>query len=66
MAALQSYIIQNFGNNKDLASVVTRAKYRLSTDDALYKKQGKNWLQYKFYNQPLIAARATLTLNSAE
>ena len=66
MAALQSYIIQNFGNNKDLASVVTRAKYRLSTDDALYKEQGKNWLQYKFYNQPLIAALSNLEVIQSE
>ncbi len=29
MAALQSYIIQNFGNNKDLASVVERAKEQI-------------------------------------
>ena len=66
MAALQNYIIQNFGNNKDLVSVVERAKERLSTDDALYKKQGKNWLQYKFYNQPLIAALSNLVVIQSE
>ena len=66
MAALQSYIIQNFGNNKDLVSVVERAKERLSTDDNLYKKQGKNWIQYKFYNQPLIAALSNLEVIQSE
>ncbi len=48
MAALQSYIIQNFGNNKDLASVVTRAKERLSTDDALYKNKVKTGYNINF------------------
>lgn len=66
MAALQSYIVQNFGSNKDLISVVDRAKTRLATDDNLYKKQGKDWLQYKFYNQPLIAALSNLEVIQSE
>jgi len=66
MAAVQSYIIKNFSSNKDLKSVVTRARYNLSTDDSKYKKQGKTWLQYKFYNQPLIAALSNLEVIQSE
>jgi hypothetical protein len=30
------------------------------------KKGGKNWFQYKFYNQPLIAALSNLEINESE
>lgn len=66
MAALQSYIVQNFSSNADLKPVVARAKKNLSTDDSKYKKQGKTWLQYKFYNQPLIAALSNLEVIQSE
>lgn len=66
MSALQDYIVQNFASNADLKSVVARAKKNLSTDDSKYKKQGKSWLQYKFYNQPLIAALSNLEVIQSE
>jgi gliding motility-associated protein GldM len=66
MASLQSYIVQNFASNAELKSVVERAKKNLSTDDSKYIKQGKTWLQYKFYNQPLIAALSNLEVIQSE
>ena len=66
MARLKDYIVQNFSSSEDLKSVVNRAKKNLSADDSKYKKQGKTWLQYKFYNQPLIAALSNLEVIQSE
>ena len=66
MASLKDYIVQNFSSSEDLKSVVNRAKKNLSADDSKYKKQGKTWLQYKFYNQPLIAALSNLEVIQSE
>ena len=66
MARLKDYIVQNFSSSEDLKSVVDRAKKNLSADDSKYKKQGKTWLQYKFYNQPLIAALSNLEVIQSE
>lgn len=66
MASLKDYIVQNFSSSEDLKSVVDRAKKNLSADDSKYKKQGKTWLQYKFYNQPLIAALSNLEVIQSE
>ena len=66
MASLKDYIVQNFSSSEDLKSVVNRAKNNLSADDSKYKKQGKTWLQYKFYNQPLIAALSNLEVIQSE
>lgn len=66
MASLKDYIVQNFSSSEDLKSVVNRAKKNLSADDSKYQKQGKTWLQYKFYNQPLIAALSNLEVIQSE
>ena len=66
MASLKDYIVQNFSSSEDLKSVVNRAKKNLSADDSKSKKQGKTWLQYKFYNQPLIAALSNLEVIQSE
>ena len=66
MASLKDYIVQNFSSSEELKSVVNRAKNNLSADDSKYKKQGKTWLQYKFYNQPLIAALSNLEVIQSE
>ncbi len=65
--ALKSYITETFGSNKDMRSVVDRANINLVTE---FKKgetrNGKNWLQYKFYGQPLIAALSNLEVMQSE
>lgn len=66
MTALKDYILQNLSTNAELRSVVERAKKNLSVDNQKYKKQGKTWLQYKFYNQPLIAALSNLEVIQSE
>lgn len=57
--AFKSYINQTFGPNKLMESMVARTNQQMITE---YKKlrNGKNWEQYKFYNQPLIAALSNL------
>src|SRR5690606_25603893 len=67
MAALQTYIAQTFGGNSDMKHVVDRANTTLTTE--LKKEQAiknKNWLQYKFYGQPLIAALSNLEVIQSE
>lgn len=57
--AFKSYINQTFGGNNMMKEVVARTnKQMISEFDK--PKNGKNWLQYKFYNQPLIAALSNL------
>ncbi|WP_234109309.1 MULTISPECIES: type IX secretion system motor protein PorM/GldM [Chryseobacterium] len=57
--AFKTYINQTFGGNKQMKEVVDRTNKQMITEFAK-KKDGKNWLQYKFYNQPLIAALSNL------
>lgn len=59
---LKSFINQTFGTTKELKSVVDRANTRLVTD----KKNGKDWLVYSFYNQPLVAALSNLEVIQSE
>ena len=61
MNALKDFIVQNFGNNPELKSLAVNANKTLISEFPEGKnKQGKTWLQYKFYNQPLIAALSNL------
>ena len=61
MADLKDFIVQNFGNNPELKSLAVNANKTMVSDFAGgQNKQGKTWLQYKFYNQPLIAALSNL------
>lgn len=61
MDDLRKFINQTFGKS-DLKSVVERANARLITD----KKNGKDWLVYSFYNQPLVAALSNLEVVQSE
>ena len=61
MNALKDFIVQNFGNNAELKSLAVNANKTLASEfTGGQNKQGKTWLQYKFYNQPLIAALSNL------
>lgn len=59
IADYQNYVVQTFSSTPGMQSVVARAKKQMTTDLAA-KVENKNWLQYKFYNQPLIAALSNL------
>ncbi len=59
----KSYINQTFGSNPDMKSVVDRTNQQMVTEFSAKDKKmsnNKNWLQYKFYNQPLMAALSNL------
>lgn len=57
--AFKTYINQTFGGNPLMKEMVARTnKQMISEFDK--PRNGKNWLQYKFYNQPLIAALSNL------
>lgn len=67
MSALKDYITQNFASNSELKTVASRANKNMISDFAGGKnKQGKTWLQYKFYNQPLIASLSNLEVIQSE
>jgi len=55
----RQYVSQTFGNDTRMTSLITRANQQLITQFKT-PQNGKNWLQYKFYNQPLIAAMSNL------
>ncbi len=58
---LRKYINDTFGTQPDMKDVVTRANATLVTQFPKgEKRNGKDWLQYKFYGQPLIAALSNL------
>ncbi len=63
MDDVRNYITTTFGNNENLKSLVDRANDALKTE---YSKtnvlEDKNWLQSKFYHQPLIAAISNLEI----
>lgn len=65
--ALKSYITQTFGSTPELKPVVDRAGKTLITEFPNKEtRNGKNWLQYKFYGQPLIAALSNLEVMQSE
>lgn len=57
--AYKGYINQTFGKNPLMKEVVDRTNKQMITEFDK-PKNGKNWNQYKFYNQPLIAALSNL------
>ena len=65
--AVKSYINQTFASNSDMKSVADRANTLLITE---FEKgqtiKNRNWLQYKFYGQPLIAALSNLEVIQSE
>lgn len=64
--ALKSYIQQTFGSNADMKTVADRASKTLITELKGQTIKNKNWLQYKFYGQPLIAALSNLEVIQSE
>ncbi|QDP86027.1 gliding motility protein GldM [Chryseobacterium sp. SNU WT5] len=60
----KNYINQTLGSNNLMKSVVDRTNKQMITE---YKnaRNGKKWLQYQFYNQPLIAALSNLEIIQA-
>lgn len=64
---LKSYITQTFAAASDMKPVVDRANKTLVTEFPNKEtRNGKNWLQYKFYGQPLIAALSNLEVMQSE
>lgn len=57
--AFKAYITQTYGSNPLMKEVVARTNKQMISEFAK-PQNGKNWLQYKFYNQPLIAALSNL------
>lgn len=57
--AFKTYITQTYGSNPLMKEVVARTNKQMISEFAK-PQNGKNWLQYKFYNQPLIAALSNL------
>ncbi|WP_027377657.1 type IX secretion system motor protein PorM/GldM [Kaistella palustris] len=57
--AFKSYITQTFAGNKLMNELIKRTNQQMVSEFP-QKKNGKNWVQYKFYNQPLIAALSNL------
>lgn len=67
MEAFKTYINQNFSGVSDMKHIVDRANKNLITEFPNGKKiKNKNWLQYKFYGQPLIAALSNLEVIQSE
>lgn len=57
--AFRSYVNQTFGSNPLMKEMVNRTNKQMISEFAKLNN-GKNFLQYKFYNQPLIAALSNL------
>jgi len=63
MDDVRNYIISTFGNNPQLADLVSRATKSITTEYPQGKSpNGKTWFQNKFYHQPLIAAISNLEI----
>ena len=58
---LRTFITQSFGNVPEMKNLVERANQTMVTEFPKGEtRNGKGWLQYKFHNQPLIAALSNL------
>lgn len=58
---LRNFIETSFGGDPELKAIAQRANHSLVTEfPNKTTRNNKNWLQYKFYGQPLIAALANL------
>ncbi len=68
MKDLDTYITQTFSSNPELKkTLVARANKNLATEFPKGQtNKNKNWLQYKFYGQPLIAALSNLEVIQSE
>ena len=63
--ALRTFIVQKYEGKENFKTLVVRAKQNLITEYP-QKKNGKTWLNDKFYNQPLVAALSNLEIIEAE
>jgi gliding motility-associated protein GldM len=64
---LRNYITSTFGSNPQLKDVATRASNHLVAEFPKGDKRAKKgWTQYKFYNQPLVAALSNLEVIQSE
>ncbi|PZU90195.1 MAG: gliding motility protein GldM [Chryseobacterium sp.] len=64
---LRDFIVSTFGANQQLKDVADRAKKTLIADFPKGdKRASKGWIQYKFYNQPLVAALSNLEVIQSE
>ena len=64
---LRNFIISTFGNSPQLKSVADRASKTLVADFPKGDKRSvQGWIQYKFYNQPLVAALSNLEVIQSE
>ena len=64
---LRSFIVSTFGANPQLKAVADRATKNLIADFPKGDKRSKQgWVQYKFYNQPLVAALSNLEVIQSE
>ncbi len=63
--ALRTFILKKFEGKENFENVVIRAKQNLITEYPK-KREGKTWLMYKFYNQPLVAALSNLEILETE
>lgn len=59
MNGIKTFIKEKFGNQPRMQDLINRANTSLNTDQ---KIENKNWLAYKFYNKPLIAALSNLEI----
>lgn len=67
MEALRAFINNNFAKEEQMKSLLHRANSVLVSEFPKgEKRNGKNWLAYKFYNQPLIAALSNLEVIQSE
>ena len=64
---LRTFIAQSFGNVPEMKNLVERANQTMVTEFPKGEtRNGKGWLQYKFHNQPLIAALSNLEVIQSE
>lgn len=64
---LRNYITTTFGSNPQLKDVAKRASDHLVAEFPKGdKRANKGWTQYKFYNQPLVAALSNLEVIQSE
>ena len=64
---LRNFIVSTFGGNPQLKTVADRAQKMLIVDFPKGDKRStQGWIQYKFYNQPLVAALSNLEIIQSE
>ncbi|MNK60267.1 hypothetical protein D3C87_793970 [compost metagenome] len=64
---LRNFIVSTFGTSQQLKAVADRAQKTLIVDFPKGDKRStQGWIQYKFYNQPLVAALSNLEILQSE